>query len=57
MRDLPIDLVTLRSLQSELELVQYLGYKDLIELFQADATDDFESQGNDSDPESDLENA
>ena len=51
MRDLPIDLVTLRSLKTELELVQILSYKDLIELSQADAIDELDLQGNDSDSE------
>jgi hypothetical protein len=51
MRDLPIDLVTLRSLKTELELVQILGFKDHIELSQADATDEMDLQGNDSDSE------
>jgi hypothetical protein len=51
MRDLPIDLVTLRSLKTELELVQILGFKDHIELSQADAIDEMDLQGNDSDSE------
>ena len=51
MRDLPIDLVTLRSLKTELELVQILGFKDHIELSQADTIDEADLQGNDSDCE------
>ncbi len=42
MRDLPIDFVILRSLKTELELVQILGFKDHIELSQTDAIDEMD---------------